>query len=257
MSRSRRLFGMGLTLLATVLVGAALPAPAQAATNGIANAELSTGGHDWVSFVAGTGRENKIVITGGGGMITIDDVFPITPGTSCEQVPGDLTRVNCYVLDVAPIVSVSTLGLNDSITNNSYSPVYAYGGAGDDIITGGASDDRLIGGDGADQLWGLGGDDWVSGDAGNDRVSGGEGDDTLFGGFGDDLMYGSYGDDTLDAGGLGYDRLDGGPNDTAAGDLCRREATDVTTGCERFRSDQYGPRRATATGHPANTVGSV
>ncbi|MCW3819101.1 hypothetical protein ONA91_32145 [Micromonospora sp. DR5-3] len=227
------MFGMGLTLLTTVFFGAVVATPAEAATNGTATAEDNMGGPSVVTFTAGIGRENQVVITGsGGGVITIDDAFPITPGIGCQQVPGDLTRVNCYVLDLVPRVNVATLGFNDSITNNSYSPMSADGGAGDDIINGGGNNDRLIGGDGADKLWGLGGDDWVSGDAGNDRVSGGEGNDTLFGGAGDDLMYGSYGDDTLDAG-LGNDKLDGGPNDTVAGDLCLGKTTDVKTGCER------------------------
>jgi serralysin len=230
--RSRCLSGVGLTVFTTVLVGAALAAPAEAATNGTASAEHNIDAHDLVTFTAGTGRENKVVITGSGGMITIDDAFPITPGLNCAQVAGDLTRVNCYVLDPQPNVNVATLGFDDSITNNSSSPMSADGGAGNDTITGGYNNDRLVGGDGADKLWGVGGADWVSGDAGNDRVSGGEGNDTIFGGAGDDLMYGSYGDDTLDAG-PGHDKLDGGPNDTAAGDLCLGKDTDVRTGCER------------------------
>ncbi|XTZ14709.1 calcium-binding protein [Micromonospora echinospora] len=223
---------MGLTLLTTVCSGVVLAAPAEAATNGTAWAEVNIDAPDTVAFTAGIGRENNVVISGSGGMVTIDDTWPINPGLNCEQVPGDLTRVNCYVLDPVADIHVETLGWNDSITNNTPGPMSADGGAGNDIINGGSSDDRLIGGDGADKLWGHAGEDWVSGDAGNDRVSGGEGNDTVFGGADDDLMYGSYGDDTLDAG-LGNDRLDGGPNDTAAGDLCLGKATDVKTGCER------------------------
>ncbi|MBO4205201.1 calcium-binding protein [Micromonospora echinofusca] len=232
MPRSRCLSGMGLTLLTTVCFGVVLAAPAEAATNGTAWAEVNIDAPDTVAFTAGIGRENNVVVSGGGGMITIDDAFPITPGPGCQQVPGDPTRVNCYVLDLEPYIEVDTLGWNDSITNNAPGQLSADGGAGNDIVNGGIGNDHLIGGDGADKLWGHGGDDWGSGDAGNDRVSGGEGNDTLFGGADDDLMYGSYGDDTLDAG-PGNDRLDGGPNDTAAGDLCLGKDTDVKAGCER------------------------
>lgn len=232
MSRSRWLPAMGLTLITAVALGGASARPAQAATNGIANASVNLEGLDVVTFTAGTGRENKVVISGSGGVVTIDDVFPITPGDSCEQVPDDLTRVRCYVLDPVPDLGVATLGFNDTITNNSPSAMSADGGDGDDTITGSSAADHLVGGAGADRIWGLWGNDRVSGGDGDDRVFGGDGDDTLFGDAGADRVSGGGGDDTLDAG-LGRDWLDGGPNRTEAGDLCVGDDTVVRTGCER------------------------
>ncbi len=99
-------------------------------------------------------------------------------------------------------------------------PVYAYGGEGNDTITtgsgadylfGNAGNDKLSGGFGADYLSGQAGDDELRGDDGRDTLFGGEGNDSLFGGYPSFLLYSTFVVDENDElhGGNGNDVING------------------------------------------------
>lgn len=106
-------------------------------------------------------------------------------------------------------------------------PIYADGGAGNDVLYGGSANDTLIGGTGnddllggvgndllqggfdRDHLYGQQGNDSLEGGFGNDTLSGGENNDQLDGGGDDDSLTGDAGEDLLN-GGDGKDQLDGG-----------------------------------------------
>lgn len=96
-----------------------------------------------------------------------------------------------------------------------------HGGSGGDRLTGNAANNLIYGNDG---------DDIIRGGAGNDEVEGGDGRDEVYGDAGDDSLSG--------ADGYRYDipdRLDGGANTTAAGDVCQPDASDTVVNCERDR----------------------
>jgi Ca2+-binding RTX toxin-like protein len=97
-------------------------------------------------------------------------------------------------------------------TQTITTPIYLWGGtgnddplgdAGNDLLLGfnpsnwdqtlpaGATDnDTMYGGNGNDVILGQLGDDKLFGEAGNDELQGGEGNDTLYGGDGNDRMFG-------------------------------------------------------------------
>jgi Ca2+-binding RTX toxin-like protein len=130
-------------------------------------------------------------------------------------------------------VSITTIifwgnGGDDRFVNDTYVPLLAFGGDGDDLLIGGSGKDRLIGnsgddildggsgddflygGEGDDKLFGRAGRDKLRGEAGNDQLFGGSGDDWILdGGAGNDLIFGEDGDDVT-VGGDGDDTLDGG-----------------------------------------------
>ncbi|WIM96283.1 calcium-binding protein [Actinoplanes oblitus] len=95
-------------------------------------------------------------------------------------------------------------------------------------IDGSPLNDTLIGNAGDNVLWG---------NRGNDTIRGGAGNDSIVGFYGVDKLYGEAGDDTLDAveplDPQEADRVDGGKNASALGDLCKSTAADVVTACER------------------------
>ncbi|MBG0560757.1 calcium-binding protein [Actinoplanes aureus] len=93
------------------------------------------------------------------------------------------------------------------------------GGEGNDVLYGTARVDYLYGWSGNDVIYGLGGDDLVAGEAGQDK---------LYGGAGDDYVSGYDWTEPK-----GQDRLDGGTNGTAEGDLCEAHGGDAKVGCER------------------------
>jgi Ca2+-binding RTX toxin-like protein len=98
--------------------------------------------------------------------------------------------------------------------------VYAFGGAGNDVVRTAGGADLLSGGYGNDTLSGGGGDDVAYGGRGNDVVNGGDGDDRLFG----DGEYDGRADPDPTYGGrltpqdVGADRVYGGAgNDSLTG----------------------------------------
>jgi serralysin len=95
-------------------------------------------------------------------------------------------------------------------------------------IQGGAGADRIYGTARADYLYGWGGNDLIYGYGGDDLVHGEAGQDRLYGGAGDDYVSGYDWSEPK-----GQDRLDGGANRTAEGDLCEAHGGDTKVGCER------------------------
>jgi uncharacterized secreted protein with C-terminal beta-propeller domain len=116
-------------------------------------------------------------------------------------------------------------------TGPRHLPVFALGGAGDDILyttggkdalNGGAGNDALASGGGNDILLGAEGNDLLWADAGNDLLYGGEGDDTLEGCAGKDRLFGGAGVDTL-VGGSQRDWVDGGAGGDTLFSLFRQD----------------------------------
>ncbi len=87
--------------------------------------------------------------------------------------------------------------------------IYAYLGAGNDLVNAGGGGDSLRGDPGDDTLNGLGGADLIDGGVGADLMNGGDGNDTLFSGTGD-VVLGGLGDDLLSVGADGPATLNGG-----------------------------------------------
>jgi Ca2+-binding RTX toxin-like protein len=90
-----------------------------------------------------------------------------------------------------------------SLTEDTRTSLFFYGGPGDDSVTGGDGNDRLLGGTGSDSLRGGAGHDRLFA---NFNVVRGDGDpDWLFGASGNDSLWGSTNDTVL--GGTGNDSL--------------------------------------------------
>jgi hypothetical protein len=103
-------------------------------------------------------------------------------------------------------LSISALGGNDAVINETALPStisggddqdYLFGGIGGDVIHGNGGFDYLSGNDGADSLFGDGADDILSGNGGNDSLVGGAGADRLNGYAGRDKLFGGDGNDRL------------------------------------------------------------
>ncbi|MBB3100393.1 Ca2+-binding RTX toxin-like protein [Actinoplanes campanulatus] len=191
-------------MLTTVSVGM-VATPAQAAAQG---AVKVTHGYR-VTYHARWGQENKVVVTGSGTSVTIDDRVAIIPGKGCKQVGGDKTKVRCRTPSEAR-VWIQTYDRNDSVVNRSGLPTSIDGGSGRDLLVGGPRRDIIDGDTGADRIYGNAGDDKLDGYLGDDRIWGGDGGDSLIGSYGDDVISGGDGGDTFTSGD-GNDREYGGP----------------------------------------------
>ncbi|WP_229067557.1 calcium-binding protein [Actinoplanes sp. DH11] len=117
------------------------------------------------------------------------------------------------------------------------------GAKGDDGQSGekdtvGADVENVSSGSGHDRLTGNAAPNMILGGYGNDTIRGGGGNDDLTGDADRDSVYGEAGDDYLDGTDWGNtpepDRLDGGANATADGDLCRPHRDDIFVSCERL-----------------------
>ncbi|WP_165073373.1 calcium-binding protein [Paludisphaera rhizosphaerae] len=123
-----------------------------------------------------------------------------------------------YRLSSSSPLSIQAKGGNDTIINNTYAPMYANAGDGNDWMSGGSGRDTLIGGNGNDTLYGNGGSDVLDGGSGNDYLFGGADADSMYGGSGADYMDGGSGNDSMYGqdgndsmyGGDGNDYMDGG-----------------------------------------------
>ncbi|GLY05181.1 calcium-binding protein [Actinoplanes sp. NBRC 101535] len=198
----------GITLLATASVGALSVAPAQAASTGTAKSNGVT-----VSFTAGAGKANKVVITRSGSTVTIDDRVRIKPGKDCKAVKGDSTKVKCKIkVSEFNRLMVKLGDRDDSVVNDTAIPMTALGGTGKDRLIGGSNADWFLGDSGRDYLDGRGGSDNLAGNTGDDEIHGGAGNDSLDGDSGADRLYGEAGNDSVQ-GGTGKDRLWGGAGD--------------------------------------------
>ncbi|WP_430781247.1 calcium-binding protein [Actinoplanes sp. G11-F43] len=213
----------GVTLLGTTAAVGVLGAPAQAAATGIA----SVNDRGELVFTAGSGRANRVTLSGSGGTITVDDRVTVRAGAGCAAVTGDKTRVTCT--GVTYLRGIRLGDKNDvfvnrtSLTGNVYGDSGAdtlTGGSGSETLYGGSGKDRINGGAGADTIHGGSGDDVIHGDSGNDflhdgsgadRVYGDSGNDAFFDGSGKDRFYGGTGNDSFNAGpSTAADRYHGG-----------------------------------------------
>ncbi|GGN34374.1 Ca2+-binding RTX toxin-like protein [Actinoplanes campanulatus] len=232
MSRRTWLTRAGVALLSTTAAAGAFAGPAQAASMGSVYMEFDSDGPK-VTYVAGSGKTNSVVVTGNSSVITIDDRVAIKAGRGCKAVKGDKTRVRCT--DPKPIAKVR-VGLgsgNDTLVNKSSLRLHAWGGSGNDRLTGGPREDEFSGGAGADRLYGLGGDDRLAGDDGNDTIYGGTGDDGIGGGRGNDREYGGTGNDGFGQGrdtkSADADLVDGGAGVDGVSYFHRRKAVTADT----------------------------
>ena len=93
-----------------------------------------------------------------------------------------------FVPSSVSAISVSALGGNDTVANNTGLGMSAFGGAGSDSMTGGSA---------VDSMYGEAGNDTLRGNNGNDLILGGDNDDSLDGGLGTDCLLGHAGVDTV------------------------------------------------------------
>src|SRR5581483_11930750 len=112
-----------------------------------------------------------------------------------NQLTVSLSNVNSPLVASFDSASVTKIvfhgnGGNDRFDNRTAVPVYAEGGAGNDMLFGGSADDLLAGGDGDDFLDGRTGADYLFGQLGNDALFGDDGYDSLYGGDGVDFLFG-------------------------------------------------------------------
>jgi len=101
---------------------------------------------------------------------TLDPVGDILANGSIIPGPG----VSPATVDNTVYIQVSGAGGNDTISaaglQDTFLPIYMYGGDGDDALTGGGGNDTLQGNSGNDSLYGGAGDDTITGDAGADYL---------------------------------------------------------------------------------------
>lgn len=159
---------------------------------------------DGVLFIAGTDNPDQVVITPDGNQIRVAYSETTTSG-------GLSTTTGQFKLFAAARVTeieFHGFGGDDKFQNFVNRPVFAHGGAGNDLLEGGAGNDTLLGGSGDDTLLGWGGSDNLNGDPGNDYLDGGAGVDELHGGAGDDGLHGG-GENSADKlwGNAGNDRF--------------------------------------------------
>jgi hypothetical protein len=149
-----------------------------------------------LSFTAGAGDVNDVVVGGTSAHVTIGDAVPITIPVPTPSCTGSGTTL--VVCDATGISVGANLG--------DQADRLRVTGAVASTVSGGAGGDTLVGGPLRDQL---------TGDAGADTISGNDGDDVLDGGSGDldgDTISGGAGADALTLGPTdGADVIDGGP----------------------------------------------
>jgi len=221
-----------------------LPGTAYCALTGGAGSDRVTGGPGDDIISDRGGREND-VLDGRAGMDVLSYAghrTPVVVDLSATpqrfSAPGESDTIAGFetvyggagadVLVSAPAIVLPLLSFgvqmrggpgDDTIT--VLSPLAAYGGGGDDVITGSTSDEGFTGGSGNDRL---------TGGPGADRLFGGGGRDVLRGAGGADDLWGMGGADRL-YGGPGRDRLRCGPGT----DRAVAQRRDRVSGCERVR----------------------
>jgi len=203
-ARSRRLLTCAALALALGVVPGTHGVSAQAATNPVA---VTDDGSHAVSYLAGPGQANEVVITDGPGagesewLVRIDDRVPIDAGTGCRHPDeSDLTVVVCLLHDFGDFwirLDVRLGDGSDRLMVDAGNENIVRAGAGNDVLhaTGHelvlaeAGDDVIVG---AGSVSGGDGDDRITvvtsggghGDAGNDVLIGDERGDDLYGGPG-------------------------------------------------------------------------
>ena len=165
----------------------------------------------------------------------------VTITTSNGQVVVTLANINIpqvarFSLASVQQLNVQTFGGDDYVDNQTAIPMYADGGAGNDVLLGGTGSDFLYGGAGA-------GNDYLDGRAGNDTLVAGTGTDELFGDDGNDYLYGASGGKDYMFGGNGNDQLYGeGNNSFLFGEAGNDVLINYGTGNKLYQD--YGPTGA-------------
>ena len=179
-----------------------LAAPAAALAAGTVQFMDFGNGTSQVTFTAGPGDENQVLVSGSATEVTITDVVVIAiDGASSPGCTGGGTvTVVCTGSGIA--LNATLDNLNDRLESTATVPSTVRGGVGADTLLGGPGPDFLDGEGNVDNIAGRGGDDFVvggGGDLAGDLVSGGPGDDSF-------RLATSDGADALD-GGDGIDDL--------------------------------------------------
>jgi Ca2+-binding RTX toxin-like protein len=99
-------------------------------------------------------------------------------GTVNLFVPIFETREKFSASTVQDIIVVGS-EVADTVVNETYFPMQAYGNSGSDMLVGGFADDELYGGDDEDGLFGRDGRDRLYGEGSADLLQGGKGNDYL------------------------------------------------------------------------------
>ncbi len=150
------------------------------------------------------------LILGGG---TGNDVASVS--SSGNDIIAMITGATTQTFAASDIDAIRFIGLggDDSFTNGTSIPSFAFGGGGNDTLNGGSGIDTLVGGPGNDVLRGNDGNDTIRGGGeGDNNIEGGNGDDRLFGGLGENEIRGNDGNDTI-FGGPVFDLVLGGDGD--------------------------------------------
>ena len=158
---------LALALSLGLLGALAAPAATHAATIGAATIDSV----DSVSYVAGPGEANRLVVQPGpGGTVSfVDPGATINPlDATCVTVTAHEARCDAALV---PALNIALGDGDDSATVDVNKPGSLSGDTGNDVLTGGDGDESLLGGDGDDVLDGRGGADLLSGQAGRDRVT--------------------------------------------------------------------------------------
>jgi hypothetical protein len=181
-------------------------------------------------YVQGTDSTNDTVIISidtRGTSSTADDMVKVVLSNSGFPVTYE------FALASVKQLNVQTYGGDDYVDNQTSIPMFADGGAGNDVLLGGSGADILYGGGGA-------GNDYLDGRAGNDTLVAGVGTDMLFGDDGNDSLYGAAGGKAYMFGGNGTDSLFAeGSNGFAFGGAGTDSLIDYT-GTNKLFQD-YGP----------------
>ena len=156
---------------------------------------LNSGAFAWKRLTIGGGVDNDESFTISRGNWDGTTFTVSSTGTHlCVAAFGTTAYFSIAGLGITQILFDGGNGNDTFVVDGSVNlPVYAVGGAGDDVLTGGSGADFLFGG------------------AGNDRLTGGAGNDVLSGGAGDDtyVFAGDWGADTANENaGEGTDTLD-------------------------------------------------
>jgi hypothetical protein len=242
------------------------PIAADAATVSVrASADVSTGiPGTAVAFVAAAGERNHVVVHAAfvsSPWTVTDSGAPLTAGAGCSAV--DPHTVHCLVpatlIGVEPQFADVQLGDRDDEATivepdlNGGSPLYAYGGDGNDVLSVPDPGGELHGGPGDDRLSSSTTTYYraiLDGGGGHDELRGGAGDDTLTDGDLDNASAGSALVPDVIAGGLGVDtvtyarRTAAVSADLAAGRAGARGEGDVLSGIENLVGSDYDDRLA-------------
>lgn len=108
----------------------------------------------------------------------------IVIGAAAASLSVNVDGASTSVDNVAQIVVYGSTG-NDVVLVDSAvtTPVWVFGGAGNDIIIGGSGDDVIVGGGGVDIIVGGAGRDILIGGRGSDVIGGNAGEDILIAGY--------------------------------------------------------------------------